>query len=75
MFIFEKRTQMPVRINNKNPKLAGYILSQYGGAYNNLLQLLIKNRNFVLFSVKHDFFNYLPECDVFLGLGSFRREN
>lgn len=31
MFIFEKRTQIPVRINNKNPKLAGIILSQYGG--------------------------------------------
>ena len=31
MFIFEKRTQMPVRINNRNPKLAGIILTQYGG--------------------------------------------
>ena len=31
MFIFEKRTQIPVCIKNKNPKLAGYILSQYGG--------------------------------------------
>ena len=31
MFIIEKRTQIPVRINNKNPKLAGIILSQYGG--------------------------------------------
>ena len=31
MFIFEKRTQIPVTINNKNPKLAGIILSQYGG--------------------------------------------
>lgn len=31
MFIFEKRTQIPIKINAKNPKLAGYILSQYGG--------------------------------------------
>lgn len=31
MFIFEKRTQIPVCIKNRNPKLAGYILSQYGG--------------------------------------------
>jgi spore coat protein JC len=31
MFIFEKRTQMPIRIKNKNPKLAGFVLSQYGG--------------------------------------------
>ena len=32
MFIFEKRTQIPVRIHNRNPKLAGIILSQYGGS-------------------------------------------
>lgn len=31
MFIFTKMTQIPVRINNKNPRLASYILSQYGG--------------------------------------------
>lgn len=31
MFIFAKMTQIPVRITNKNPKLASYILSQYGG--------------------------------------------
>lgn len=31
MFIFSKRTQIPVKINNKNPRLASYILSQYGG--------------------------------------------
>ena len=31
MFIYEKRTQIPVCIRNKNPKLAGIILSQYGG--------------------------------------------
>ena len=31
MVIFEKRTQIPVVIKNRNPKLASYILSQYGG--------------------------------------------
>lgn len=31
MFIYEKRTQMPICVKNKNPKLAGFILSQYGG--------------------------------------------
>lgn len=31
MFIFEKRTQIPVCIKNKNPHLAGIILTQYGG--------------------------------------------
>ena len=37
MFIFEKRTQIPVCIRNKNPKLAGIILSQYGGLYSKRL--------------------------------------
>ncbi len=31
MFIFEKRTQIPVCIKNRNPRLAGIIISQYGG--------------------------------------------
>lgn len=31
MFYFEKRTQFPVKINNKNPKLAAFVMSQYGG--------------------------------------------
>ncbi|MCH5324085.1 MAG: manganese catalase family protein [Eubacterium sp.] len=31
MFIFEKRLQFPVVIKNRNPRLASYILSQYGG--------------------------------------------
>lgn len=31
MFIFEKRTQIPICIKNKNPRLAGIIQSQYGG--------------------------------------------
>ncbi len=37
MFIFEKRTQIPVNIRNRNPKLAGIILSQYGGLYSKRL--------------------------------------
>ena len=31
MFIYEKKLQYPVRIQNPNPRLAGIILSQYGG--------------------------------------------
>ena len=31
MFIYEKKLQFPVNIKNVNPKLAGIILSQYGG--------------------------------------------
>lgn len=31
MFIYNKMTQIPVNIRNKNPKLASFVLSQYGG--------------------------------------------
>ena len=31
MFIYEKKLQYPVRIKNPNPKLAKFIISQYGG--------------------------------------------
>lgn len=31
MFIYEKRLQYPVKIQNPNPKLASIIISQYGG--------------------------------------------
>lgn len=31
MFIYEKRLQFPIKIQNPNPKLASIIISQYGG--------------------------------------------
>ena len=31
MFIYQKALQYPVKITNPNPKLAAYIISQYGG--------------------------------------------
>lgn len=31
MFVYEKRLQYPVKIQNTNPKLASIIISQYGG--------------------------------------------
>ena len=31
MFVYEKKLQYPVRIKNTNPKLASWIISQYGG--------------------------------------------
>lgn len=31
MFIYEKKLQYPVKIKNCNPKLASFIISQYGG--------------------------------------------
>ena len=31
MFVYEKKLQYPIRIQNTNPKLAALIISQYGG--------------------------------------------
>lgn len=31
MFLYEKKLQFPVKIANPNPKLAAFIISQYGG--------------------------------------------
>ena len=31
MFVYEKKLQFPVKIKNSNPKLASFIISQYGG--------------------------------------------
>ena len=31
MFVYEKKLQFPVKIANPNPKLAAFIISQYGG--------------------------------------------
>jgi len=39
MFVYEKKLQYPVKIQNTNPKLAALIISQYGGPYTNKLQI------------------------------------
>ncbi len=31
MFVYEKKLQFPVKIATPNPKLAAFIISQYGG--------------------------------------------
>lgn len=33
MWMYEKKLQYPVKIKNTNPKLAQYIITQYGGAF------------------------------------------
>jgi spore coat protein JC len=38
MFVYEKKLQYPVKIKNTNPKLASWIISQYGGPYANRLR-------------------------------------
>ncbi len=40
MFIYEKKLEFPVKIKRKDPKLAGLIISQFGGADCSLLYFL-----------------------------------
>ena len=35
MFSYEKKLQYPVHIKTPNPRLASFIISQYGGPYIN----------------------------------------
>jgi hypothetical protein len=41
MFFYEKKLQYPVKITTPNPKLAAFIISQYGGLDSNRLQSLM----------------------------------
>ncbi len=36
MWLYEKKLEYPVRIKNPNPKMAKLIITQYGGAYQNV---------------------------------------
>ncbi len=41
MWNYQKRLQYPINIKNPNPKLAAFIVSQYGGKYRNRLSHFI----------------------------------
>ncbi len=41
MWEYEKKLQFPINIKNPNPKLASFIISQYGGAYQNVRVALL----------------------------------
>ena len=41
MFVYEKKLIYPVKIKNPNPQLAKFIISQYGGAYQNVRVTLL----------------------------------
>lgn len=45
MFVYEKKLQFPVKITNPNPKLAAFIISQYGGPYINRLLSIKTTKN------------------------------
>ena len=41
MWEYQKKLQFPINIKNPNPKLASYIISQYGGPYQNVRVVLL----------------------------------
>ena len=41
MWSYDKKLQYPVNIKNPNPKIAKIIISQYGGAYQNVRVTLL----------------------------------
>ena len=41
MWSYDKKLQYPINIKNPNPKLAKFIISQYGGAYPNVRVVLL----------------------------------
>lgn len=46
MFVYKKQLQFPIKIATPNPKLAGIIISQYGGPNGNLIQKNPGSMNF-----------------------------
>lgn len=47
MWKYEKRLLYPVKVKNRNPKLAQIILSQYGGADGNCLSKSITSKTHI----------------------------
>ena len=47
MWKYEKKLLYPVKIKNKNPRLAQIILSQYGGADGNCLSKFITSKTHI----------------------------
>lgn len=41
MWQYQKRLEYPVNIKNTNPKLAQFIVAQYGGSYQNVRVALL----------------------------------
>ena len=41
MWEYQKKLQIPINIKNPDPKLAAFIVSQYGGKYRNCLSNFI----------------------------------
>ena len=47
MWEYQKKLQFPINIKNPNPKLASFIVSQYGGADGNCLSKFITSKTHI----------------------------
>ena len=47
MWKYEKKLLYPVKIKNKNPRLAQIVLSQYGGADGNCLSKFLTSKRHI----------------------------
>lgn len=47
MWSYQKRLQYPINIKNPNPKLASFIVSQYGGPDGNCLSKSITSQKHI----------------------------
>ena len=70
MFSYDKFLQFPIKLKNKNPKLATVIATQYGGAYQNVRVAYLTPpkyafKRFSVFSAFYNFFKNRP-CHVVL---------
>ena len=54
MFVYEKKLQYPVKIATPNPKLAAFVISQYGGLYTVRLQSYLRQK-----TIKTDSLEYI----------------
>lgn len=63
MWSYQKKLQYPVNIKNTNPKLAQYIVAQYGGPNSGCLSLkLFPKYAFKCFSVIAALYNLFKNC-------------
>ncbi len=47
MWVYEKKLEYPVKIKNPNPRMAKYIITQYGGPDGELNLLYVQNSLFI----------------------------
>ncbi|OPZ90762.1 MAG: Manganese containing catalase [Firmicutes bacterium ADurb.Bin419] len=47
MWVYEKKLEYPVKIKNPNPRMAKYIITQYGGPDGELNLLYVQNPLFI----------------------------